>query len=259
VEEQKDYRMSFFKPTTEFSRINRNLVIVLILIWGICVFGFQILLRIMEKPTPEKTLITFEKVWDNVKAGNATSEEKVQFADCILAVLGKSTLAAKPEKRAVLNNALSWAVYDLMSGDSLRSNFIGEISVFEKQRSELTDLKDPAYVNAKAEIIKKTAPMLGLEEYSLKARLIPLEMRSAGMEEFLPENKDKLHGIMSLYLTHNQSVLTDTIFLGFPFHYFYTAVFLLILFVALCWIYSFMIDRVHKRLGNFDKTKTANS
>jgi len=259
VEEQKDYRMSFFKPTTEFSRINRNLVIVLILIWGICVFGFQILLKIMEKPTPEKTLVTFERVWGNVKSGNASTDEKVEFADCMLSVLGKSTLAAKPDKKAALNNALSWVVYDLMSADSLRSNFIGEIAAFEKRRSELTDLKDPQYVSAKAEIINKVAPMLGLEIYSLKAKLLPLEIKSAGMETFTMENREKLHGIMSLYLTHNQSVLTDTVFLGFPFHYFYTSVFLLTLFVALCWIYSFMIDRVHKRLGNFDKTKTANS
>jgi len=258
VEEQKDYRISFFKPTTEFSKINRNLVIVLILIWGISVFGFQILLRIMEKPTPEKTLVTFERVWENVKAGNASTEEKVEFADCVLSVLGKSTLAAKPDKKAALNNALSWVVYDLMANDSLRSNFIGEISSFEKRRSELSDLKDPEYVSAKAEIINKVAPILNLEDYSLKAKLIPLELRSAGMESFSQENKDKLHGIMSLYLTHNQSVLTDTVFLGFPFHYFYTAVFLLILFVVLCWIYSFMIDRVHTRMGNFDKPKVTN-
>ena len=60
MEEQKDYRISFFKPTTPFSKTNRNLVITLVLIWAIAVFGFQILLRVMEKPTPEKTLITFD-------------------------------------------------------------------------------------------------------------------------------------------------------------------------------------------------------
>jgi putative solute:sodium symporter small subunit len=259
MEEKKDYRISFFKPTTEFSRINRNIVIVLILIWGISVFGFQILLRVMEKPTPEKALVTFEKVWGGVKSGNASTEEKVQFADAILAVLGKSIIAAKPANKAVLNNALSWVIYDLMSEDSLRGNFISEISAFEKKRSELTDLRDPVYVNAKASIIAKTAPLLGLEEHSLKAKLLPLEIKSSGMENFLPENKEKLHGVMSLYLTHNQSVLTDTVFLGFPFHYFYTAVYLLCLFVALCWIYSFIIDRVHGKMGNFDKTKAVNN
>ncbi|RKX20065.1 MAG: hypothetical protein DRP35_06675 [Candidatus Zixiibacteriota bacterium] len=38
-------------------------------------------------------------------------------------------------------------------------------------------------------------------------------------------------------------------FLGFPFHYFYTAVFLLVLFVGLCWIFCFQTDRIYKKLG----------
>jgi putative solute:sodium symporter small subunit len=259
VEEQKDYRISFFKPTTPFSKTNRNLVIVLVLIWAIAVFGFQILLRVMEKPTPEKALVTFEKVWGNVKAETASTEEKIEFANSVLMVLGKSSLAWKPEKRAVLDNALSWVVYDLMSGDSLRSTFITEVANIEKQYSELTDLKDVDYLNAKASIIKRVAPMLNLKEYELKAQLLPLELRSAGLEEFKPENKEKIHDIMSLYLTHNRSVLTDTAFLGFPFHYFYTAVFLLVLFVVLCWVYSFKIDSLHRKMGNFDKPSESNN
>ncbi|MBU4486756.1 MAG: hypothetical protein KKD38_07480, partial [Candidatus Delongbacteria bacterium] len=162
MEEQKDYRISFFKPTTPFSRTNRNLVIVLVLVWAVAVFGFQILLRVLEKPTQEKTLITFEKVWGNVKAGNASQNEKIEFANSVLMVLGKTTLAAKPEKRAVLDNALSWVVYDLMSGDSLRSTFITEIENFEKQKADLAYLKDPLYINAKASIINRVAPLLGL-------------------------------------------------------------------------------------------------
>ena len=259
MEEQKDYRISFFKPTTPFSKTNRNLVITLVLIWAIAVFGFQILLRVMEKPTPEKTLITFEKVWGNIENGSASTEEKIEFANSVLMVLGKSTLAWKPEKRAVLDNALSWAVYDLMSGDSLRSTFITEVADIEKQYAELTDLQDPNYLSAKVGIINKVAPILGLEVYSLKAKLLPLELRSADLEEFKTENKEKLPGIMSLYLTHNQSVLTDTVFLGFPFHYFYTAIFLLVLFVVLCWIYSFKIDSLHRKMGTFDKPKADNN
>lgn len=258
MEEQKDYRISFFKPTTPFSKMNRNLVIVLVLIWAFGVFGFQILLRVMEKPTPEKTLITFEEVWGNVEAGTATEEEKVKFANSVLMVLGKSSLAWKPERRAVLDNALSWVVYDLMSADSLRHTFIDKVAGIEARRAdESLDLKDPNYINAKVEIIEIVAPILGIENYSLKAKLIPLELRSADLKEFKPENKAKLHDIMKLYLTHNQSVLTDTRFLGFPFHYFYTAVFLLIMFVGLCWIYSFKIDRLHKKMGHFDKPEAA--
>ena len=262
MEEKKDYRISFFKPTTPFSKTNRNLVLILVSIWAIAVFGFQILLRVMEEPTPEAALITFEKVWGNVKAETASTEEKVEFANSVLMVLGKSTLAWKPEKRAILDNALSWVVYDLMSGDSLRSTFITEVAGIEKQYAELTDLKDPKqqlpWNEAKASIIQRVAPMLGLEIYSLKAKLLPLELRAASLEEFKAENKEKLHGIMSLYLTHNQSVLTDTVFLGFPFHYFYTAIFLLVLFVVLCWVYSYKIDKLHQKMGSFDKPSTRN-
>ena len=90
--EEKDYRMSFFKPTTAFSRTNRNLVLTLIIIWAIAIFGFHILLRVIEKPTPEPSLkAVFEKVWNNVQSGNATVEEKIEFAGSVLSVLGKST------------------------------------------------------------------------------------------------------------------------------------------------------------------------
>jgi len=259
VEDQKDYRISFFKPTTPFSRTNRNLVIVLVLIWAIGVFGFQILLRIMEKPTPEKTLTVFENVWGGIQSGSASQDEKIEFANSLLMVLGKTTLTAKPDKRAVLDNALSWIVYDLMSGDSLRSSFITEMSDFEKQKAELSDLQDPDYIKAKTSIINRVAPMLGLEAYELKAKLLPHELKSDGLVEFKAENQKKLPGIMSLYLTHNRSALTDTIFLGFPFHYFYTAVFLLIMFVSLCWVYSFKIDKLHQKMGNYDKKPVANN
>jgi putative solute:sodium symporter small subunit len=52
---------------------------------------------------------------------------------------------------------------------------------------------------------------------------------------------------MTKYATHNQSVLTDFAFLGFPFHYFYSGVFLLILFVFLCWLYCIRLERLQKK------------
>jgi putative solute:sodium symporter small subunit len=61
------------------------------------------------------------------------------------------------------------------------------------------------------------------------------------------ELKESLPEIMKLYLTHNQSFLTDFKFFGFPFHYWYTAQFLLILFVVLCLIYAVMIEKINKR------------
>jgi putative solute:sodium symporter small subunit len=54
---------------------------------------------------------------------------------------------------------------------------------------------------------------------------------------------DEIPNIMKLYLVHNQNFFTDFEFIGFPFHYWYTAQFLLILFVVLCLIYAVVIDR----------------
>jgi putative solute:sodium symporter small subunit len=63
------------------------------------------------------------------------------------------------------------------------------------------------------------------------------------------EHKKALPGIMDLYLVHNRSVLTDTRFLGFPFHYWYSAQFLLILFVGLCWLFCYMTDVSNRRFS----------
>ncbi len=252
MEKKNDYRISFFKPTTAFSKINRNLVIVLVIIWAVAIFGFQILLKVVEKPTPESSLFTFEEVWSNVKDGNASLDEKIKFADAVLSVLGKSTILAKPQKKATLNNAFSWIVYDMIAEEE-KENFKAEISAFEQLKANITTLKDNDYINAKASIIEKVAPLLRLENHSLKAKLIPLELKADAMEVFTTDNINNIHGIMKLYLTHNQSFLTDTIVLGFPFHYFYTAILLLVMFVILCWVYCFKIDKVHTKIGTYDK------
>ena len=253
MEKKNDYRISFFKPTTALSRTNRNLVVLLVIIWAVAIFGFQILLRVMQKPVPENSLKTFEQVWKNVELGMATQEEKVDFANSVLSVLGKSVLISDPGNRTVLINAVSSTVYDLIPEEG-KEIFRKEIADFEKKKENIRSLQDNEYLQAKANIIDRIAPLLNLKPYSLKAKLLPLVISAAEMEVFQPENKEKLPNIMKLYLIHNRSVLTDTNFLGFPFHYFYTAIFLLVMFVALCWIYCFLIDRVHTKLGTNEKS-----
>jgi len=253
VEKENDYRISFFKPTTALSRTNRNLVVLLVIIWAVAIFGFQILLRVMQKPVPESSMKTFEKVWKNVEQGIATKEEKVDFANSVLSVLGKSVLISNPAGRAVLINAVSSTVYDLIPEEE-KETFLTEMANFEKKKENIQSVQDNDYLRSKAKIIEKLAPLLNLKPYSLKAKLLPLVISTSEMEMFQPENKEKLPAIMKLYLVHNRSVLTDTNFLGFPFHYFYTAIFLLVMFVALCWIYCFLIDRVHTKLGTNEKS-----
>ena len=60
MESQKnDYHISFFKPTTDIARLNRNIVVFLVCIWTVAIFGFQIALKVFEKPTPEPAYLAF--------------------------------------------------------------------------------------------------------------------------------------------------------------------------------------------------------
>lgn len=252
---KENYKISFFKPANYFSRFNRNLVIILAIIWAVAIFGFQILLRVVQKPTPEPSLAIFEKAWNNIENGNPSTEDKINFASSVLSVLGKSTIISAPDKQMVLVNAISWVVYDI-TPEAQREYLIASIDEFNNIKENISSFNDEAYISAKENIISQVAPLINEKEYSLKAKLLPFVLDTGGMVEFSNENKENILGVMKLYLTHNRSFLTDTIFLGFPFHYFYTAIFLLVLFVVLCWIYTFMLDRVHARIGTYKKNDT---
>lgn len=208
--ENIDYSVNLFTPKTGHAKANSKIIITMVLVWAVAVFGFQFLLKALEKPTKEKSLIAFEQVWENVAAGMATSSEKQTIAKSILAVLGKSV---KKEDRAILVKVLNWNVYSL----------------------------SPDLTKAQA------SEHLGVSAESLEAVLLALELSETRVDALDGDAKDRVPGIMRLYLTHNQSVLTDTVFLGFPFHYWYTAEFLLILFVGLCLTYCILIDRIHKK------------
>lgn len=242
---QNDYHISFFKPTTAQAKWNRNLAMKLILIWAVAVFGFHFLLKAVEKPTPEKAYVKYEKVWDNILTENASIDEMQNFAHASLSVLGKVFI--KPEHKAALQNALSWTAYEL--ADSAQKVLLtNEIQNLEKLKLEITSLSDAKYIDAKNALAAIASPILGLQNSDVRTKIAPLELVSSEMEQFKTENKELIPSIMSTYLIHNQSFLTDFKFLGFPFHYFYTAVFLLILFVFLCWLYCVRVDKMNLEL-----------
>ncbi|MFC2089560.1 DUF4212 domain-containing protein [Bacteroidota bacterium] len=243
--ENKDYHISLFKPTTDRARFNRDLVIWLASIWFIAIFGFQILLRVVQKPTPEPAFINFENVWDNIRNETASMDEIKQFGRASLSVLGKVSI--EPEERSVLSNALSWSVLNLFH-DTIQPVVINKIKDFEALKAKINDISDESYVNAKFKLSKKLSPILGLEELDPRTRILPLELTSTSILALSENAISSLPSIMKKYLVHNQSFLTDLVFLGFPFHYFYTAVFLLILFVGLCWLYCIRTDRRDKIL-----------
>ena len=242
---QNDYHISFFKPTTKQAKWNRNIVVLLVLIWAVAIFGFQFLLKIIEKPTPEQAYITYEKVWDNVKSENASISELQEFASSTLSVLGKVFI--KPQDKAALNNALSWAAYQI--ADSTQKELLMNLTIkHEGIKANITSISDEEFIKSKEELSVLASKIIGFESNDIKTKLIANELSSAGMEVFNSENKELIPCTMSTYLIHNQSFLTDFKFLGFPFHYFYTAVFLLILFVFLCWLYCVRVDKMNIEL-----------
>lgn len=241
-----DYQMSFFKPSTAIARHNRGIVIWLVCIWAIATFGFQILLRVIQKPTPEPAYTVYEKVWPQILSGTANSVEMQEFAQSSLSVLAKNFITSA--EREALGNGLSWAVLEL-SPDQQKTEIISQVGSFEKLMEGTYSITDPKYISEKNELRIRVSKILALSAFDVRSRVLAIELSSKGMAGFAEANKEMIPDIMSRYLIHNQSFLTDFSFLGFPFHYFYSAIFLLILFVGLCLLYCIRIDRRNKLLG----------
>ena len=246
---KSDFHISFFKPTTEYARKNRNMVIWLVCVWAVAIFGFQIALYILEKPTPEDSFLKYDATWSQVKSGEATVSEMQDFSYAALSVLGKVFI--QPQHKTALDNALSWSVFQI-ADSSQQAMIMAEIVNFETLAANITDIRDEAYQQSKLKLIAMVSPILGLSETDVRTKILPLELVSASVNSLSDEDIMLIEEAMPLYLIHNQSVLTDTKFLGFPFHYFYTAVFLLILFVVFCLIYCVRTDRINTRLNIVD-------
>ena len=114
-----------------------------------------------------------------------------------------------------------------------------QISALKSYKAQIAQATDQEYLDIKMKVGETykiltdiTSPYSGFNYGSLEAAIIVASLVDKYPESFDDNSYARLPDIMKLYLTHNQSVLTDTKFLGFPFHYFYTAVFLLILFIC---------------------------
>ena len=228
--EHEKYDVNFFKPLTEHAKANTSLISKLAIIWAVAVFGFHFLLIIITTPTPEETFNDFNSVWPQVVEDNSAAIESKQiFAKSMLMVLGKN-IAVKEKHKAVLKESLSWSVYS-MQPDSVKPTY------------KIEPNSAAASIGLSSEGFDKIMKDL------LPSSLVKVENSSLSNESInaLPE-------IMELYLVHNQSFLTDIKFLGFPFHYWYTAQFLLILFVLLCLYYAVSIDRMNREYDFVEET-----
>lgn len=244
------YNFSLFKPVSPYGKKNRNLILTLLLIWFAAIFGFQGLLLIFQKPTPEKTLIVFESVWEDVIAGNAGEAERKELVNSMISVAGKSSVKAK--HRQILHKAITWYVFGLLPDPEklILSEQLKELGTTRERLAKASDgeyaLLQSDLAGIKAKINTLANESTGIDPTRNKEAILPYSLNAENIE-LSPEEIEALPQIMSLYLTHNQSFLTDTKFLGFPFHYFYTAEFLLILFVLMSLFYSIRINQIQKK------------
>ena len=227
MENSTQYDINFFKPHTPFLKEATRLVTIGIVIWFVAVYGFHILLRMIETPTPEKDYLTYEQLYPKLTQGTASLDKQKIMANIYLGLIGKSIAL---QKNDALKNAFTSAVYSILP-DS------------EKEMLVATSGKVGSDKKTDVSYIVKA---LGIENDHSRKAVIPYALMplSDGVKAM---TSPEIPAIMSKYLIHNQSVLTDTKFLGFPFHYFYSAVFLLALFVMICLVYCKAIDRVMKK------------
>lgn len=244
--QQNQYHFSFFKPTTESARHNRNMVMQFVLIWAVAIFGFQILLKILEKPTPEPAYLLYEQSWPAIEAGSHDVSDLQSSAQAALSVLGKVQI--QPAHRDALDNAVSWFAWQI-ADSSQQVRLYAALTEFEELASKIELITDETYIAKKELLFPILEELYGLSPIDIRVKIAPLELHSSLLKSFNDENRKVFMEAMDLYLIHNQSVLTDTNFLGFPFHYFYTAVFLLILFIGLCWAYCVRTDMFNKKYG----------
>ncbi|MDR4987733.1 MAG: DUF4212 domain-containing protein [Bacteroidales bacterium] len=245
----EEYRISFFKPTTLQALKNRNLILKLFIIWAVAIFGFQILLRVLEEPVPEQALITFKAAWENIESGTATVNDYQRAGQSMVQVMGKSTIDL--EDFAALSDVTGWVLSQVYPESEL-DDLEQDVRHLNRLREQITSLRDTDYLAAKDVIIGKAAPALDIGENTLLAQLLAIGL-DANLKQVSDEHKNRTPEIMELYLVHNRSVLTDYVFLGFPFHYFYTSIFLLVFFVGLCWYYCYRTDKLHAKLNFLEK------
>ena len=227
MEESKSYDINFFKPSTPFLKENIRSIIIGLLIWGVATYGFQILLRIMETPTPEAPYAAFMEYSSSLADGSASAEDKVAAANMYLAVLGKSASLLSNEP---LKNAFTSTVYNILPA----ADQAALLDAAAKAADDKT--VDVGFINA----------AMGIEGNKAMMAVVPYAL-SAVSPDAMAMYDPALKPVMDKFLIHNQSVLTDTIVLGFPFHYFFTALVLLTLFVLICLVYCQVIDKLVKK------------
>lgn len=227
MEESKSYDVNFFKPSTPFLKENIRAIVIGLTIWAVMTYGFQILLKIMETPTPEATYVAFQQAAPKLADGTASAEEKVASANTYLALLGKSSALLKND---TLKIAFTSTVYNILP-DSEKENLIAVAAQAASDPKVKVDFINTA---------------LGIADNKAMMAVVPYGLTAVTPDK-MAMTDPALKPVMDKFFIHNQSVLTDTIIFGFPFHYLYTALILLTSFVLICLVYCQVVDKLMKK------------
>lgn len=229
MSESANYDINFFTPRTPFLKENIRIIVVCLLIWAVFTFGFQIVMRVIEEPTPQPAYTTFEAVYPKLQDGAASLDEKRAIAQVYLALISKTGPRVQND---VLKTAFTAATYQILPPDQREA--------FQQIASRPGPARDVD--------LSHIETALGIEGDAVLEALLPFALAPItgdAAEMTHPE----IPPLMEKYLIHYRSALTDARFLGFPLPYFYSAVFLLVLFNLICLVYCYIIDGVMKKHG----------
>ncbi len=229
ISSSRNYQINFFQPKTAFLKENVRIIVIAVLIWAVATFGFHIWLKVIEKPTPEPGYTVYEQVYPKLTAGTATSQDNISIAKVYLGLIAKSIALQKSD---ALKEAFTAAVYAATPYDQQEAFTMAAAGAATDKSVDVTSI----------------ANLLGIDQDIVLKGAIPFALAPMA-DKTLSVTAPEIPGIMDKYLIHYQSFLTDSKIFGFPFHYFYTAIFLLTLYNLICLVYCYVIDGVMKKHG----------
>ncbi len=214
----KNYETNFFFPKSAFAKDNNKLIATIVIVWALAVFGFHGFMKAIEKPVPEENHIVYMAAVEALKAGTASIQQKQDVAKVYLTLMGR---------------------YINLRGDADLQNAFTVLAnglLLEGQKIDKADLTNLiTAINFKEDKVDV-----------LLKNLVPYAISDAAIVKI---DYNKITPLMDKYLIHYRSFLTDTIFLGFPFHYFYSAIFSMVLFCGLCIFYCLRADKMTIKHG----------
>ena len=194
ISSSRDYNISFFTPKTAFLKDNVRIIVISIVIWAVAVFGFHILLKVIEKPTPEAGYTVYEQVYPKLTDGTATSQDNINIAKVYLGLIAKSIALQQSEP---LKEAFTAAVFAAMPYD----------------RQESFKMAADQAATDKSVDVTSIAGLLGIEQDVVLKGVIPFALAPMA-DKTLSATAPEIPGIMDKYLIHYQSFLTDSKIFG---------------------------------------------